>query len=90
MSLDPSPLSSRPTPLLNPTDPVPGRGSALIGGIVAVALAVVVMVVMIVVVAAGAAQPAEEQGSPHPDDAQSGNGPEDWEQRLRQHVLREE
>lgn len=45
MSLNPSPLSSRPTPLLNPTDPVPGRGSALIGGIVAVALAVVVVVV---------------------------------------------
>ena len=45
MSLDPSPLSSRPTPLLNPTDPVPGRGSALVGAIIAVALAVVVMVV---------------------------------------------
>ncbi len=42
MSLDPSPLSPRPTPLLNPTDPVPGRGSALIGGAVAVALAVVI------------------------------------------------
>ena len=42
MSLDPSPLSSRPTPLLNPSDPVPGRGSALVGAIIAVALAVVV------------------------------------------------
>ena len=42
MSLDPSPLSSRPTPLLNPTDPVPGRGSALAGAIIAVVLAVVV------------------------------------------------
>jgi hypothetical protein len=45
MSLDPSPLSPRPTPLLNPTDPVPGRGSALIGGFVAIALAVIVMFV---------------------------------------------
>ncbi len=42
MSLDPSPLSPRPTPLLNPTDPVPGRGSALIGGLVAIVLAAVV------------------------------------------------
>jgi hypothetical protein len=45
MALDPSPLSARPTPLLPPTDPVPGRGSALVGGIIAVILAVVIAVV---------------------------------------------
>ncbi|MBA3825742.1 MAG: hypothetical protein H0X24_17820 [Ktedonobacterales bacterium] len=42
MSLDPSPLSPQPTPLLHPTDPVPGRGSALVGALISVALAVVV------------------------------------------------
>lgn len=42
MSLDPSPLSASPTPLLSPTDPVPGRGSALVGAVISVALAVVI------------------------------------------------
>jgi hypothetical protein len=45
MSLDPSPMSPSPTPLLNPTDPVPGRGSALIGAVVSVALAVIIGIV---------------------------------------------
>jgi hypothetical protein len=45
MSLDPSPLSPQPTPLLSPTDPVPGRGSALIGAGVSVALAIVIVFV---------------------------------------------
>lgn len=45
MSLDPSPLSPAPTPLLSPTDPVPSRGSALIGTLIAVVLAVVVVFV---------------------------------------------
>lgn len=42
MSLDPSPLSPAPTPLLRPTDPSPSRGSALVGTLIAVILAVVV------------------------------------------------
>ncbi len=42
MSLDPSPLSPTPTPLLNPTDPAPGRGAALVGACVSVLLAIVV------------------------------------------------
>lgn len=45
MSLDPSPLSSQPTPLLHPTDPLPGRGSALIGALFAVLLAGIVVFV---------------------------------------------
>jgi hypothetical protein len=45
MSLDSSPLSPRPTPLLNPTDPVPGRMAALIGGGISVALAAVIVFV---------------------------------------------
>ncbi len=47
MALDPSPLSPQPTPLLHPTDPVPGRGSALVGALISVALAVVVGVVSV-------------------------------------------
>jgi|GEM_PF-743583 len=42
MSLDPSPLSPRPTPLLSPIDPVPGRGSALMGAGIATVLAIIV------------------------------------------------
>lgn len=42
MSLDPSPLSASPTPLLSPTDPSPGRGSALVGAIISVALAALI------------------------------------------------
>jgi hypothetical protein len=42
MSLDPSPLSPTPTPLLTPTDPAPGRGAALVGALISVLLAVVV------------------------------------------------
>src|ERR1700690_1681871 len=45
MSLDPSPLSPTPTPLLNPIAPVPSRGSALIGALISVGLAVIVAVV---------------------------------------------
>ncbi len=45
MSLDPSPLSSNPTPLLNPSDPAPGRGAALLGAIISVGLAIAVALV---------------------------------------------
>jgi hypothetical protein len=45
MSLDSSPLSPRPTPLLHPTDPVPGRMAALIGGGISVALAALIVFV---------------------------------------------
>lgn len=45
MSLDSSPLSPRPTPLLHPTDPVPGRKAALIGGSISVVLAAVIIFV---------------------------------------------
>jgi hypothetical protein len=45
MSLDPSPLSPDPTPLLDPTDPAPGRGAALIGAIISVGLAIAVAIV---------------------------------------------
>jgi len=42
MSLDPSPLSPTPTPLLSPTDPVPSRGSAILGAAISVALALII------------------------------------------------
>ncbi len=45
MSLDPSPLASQPTALLPPTDPVPHRGAAAIGGILASLVAIIVVIV---------------------------------------------
>jgi hypothetical protein len=47
MSLDPSPLSSNPTPLLDPTDPVPGRGAALVGAAISVIIAVVTVFITV-------------------------------------------
>ncbi len=45
MSLDPSPMSSKPTPLLNPTDPAPGRGPAFVGALISVVMAGIVLFV---------------------------------------------
>lgn len=45
MSLDPSPVSSRPTPLLHPTDPAPGRAAALAGAAISTLIAGIVVFV---------------------------------------------